>query len=281
MPKYPDKVSCLKAVELMISNGLTDLATSILKENGIKAIIKDGRIIDDSDATEPWLEKFVTVDKDMLSIKDDVRKLAKCEDEVLIIGPTGTGKELLAQALHGTRDAKAFVACNASGLPDSLIESELFGHVRGAFTGAHADKVGLIRFAKGGTFFLDEVGELPLEAQAKLLRAIQSRKIRRVGSNEDLDVECRFVFATNRDLHGMVKKDQFRADLLARISTFELRTKALADRPGDVRTILQSMNGGIDLIKAMDGRPFPLTEFNVRSLQQWVKRFKVLGKLPV
>lgn len=280
MPKYETKDKALNAIQLLIDNGLLDVAQMQLKENGIKAIIKDGRIIDESDSTELWLEKFITVDKNMMSLKDDVRKLAKVNDEVLIVGPTGTGKELIANALHGKREGQ-FVSCNAAGLPENLVESELFGHARGAFTGAHTDKVGLITYAKDGTFFLDEIGELPMEAQAKLLRAIQLKKTRAVGSNVDKDSTCRFVFATNRDLHAMVKAGQFRADLLARISTFELHTLGLVDRQCDIEPILRSLPSGSNLI---NNRPkmveWPPTEFNVRSLQQWVRRFTVLGKLP-
>lgn len=278
MPKYETKEKALRAIQLLVDNGLIDVASMQLKENGIKATIKDGRIIDEADTTEQWLEQFVTVDKMMLAMKDDVRKLAKVPDEVLIVGPTGTGKELIAQALHGKRDGN-FVSCNAAGLPENLIESELFGHSRGAFTGAHADKVGLITFAKDGTFFLDEVGELPLEAQAKLLRTIQLKKTRAVGSNVDKDTTCRFVFATNRDLHSMVRSGEFRADLLARISTFELHTSALSERREDIPAILNSLPGGSKLIKP-SMIEYPPTEFNVRTLQQWVRRFTVLGKLP-
>lgn len=279
MPKYKDKETAIKAIELLIANNMVDMAEMQLKENGIKAVIKNGRLIDEQDVCEVYLDRFITVTQSMIDLKSDIRKLSTVNDEVLITGPTGTGKEILANALHGKRDGK-FIACNASGLPEMLIESELFGHVRGAFTGAHADKTGLIRFATDGTFFLDEIGELPLEAQAKLLRAIQNRKIRKVGATEDLDVECRFVFATNRDLFKMVAEGKFRADLLARISTFTIETLSLTDRPNDIIPIIKSMPHGDRFMVAMNGNQFPEAIFNVRTLEQWVKRHKVLGKLP-
>lgn len=279
MPKYKDKETAIKAIELLIANNMVDMAEMQLKENGIKATIRNGRIVDEQDVCEVYLDRFITVTQSMIGLKSDIRKLSTVNDEVLITGPTGTGKEILANALHGKRDGK-FIACNASGLPEMLIESELFGHVRGAFTGAHADKTGLIRFATNGTFFLDEIGELSLEAQAKLLRAIQNRKIRKVGATEDLDVECRFVFATNRDLFKMVADGKFRADLLARISTFTIETLSLTDRPNDIIPIIKSMPHGDKFMVAMNGNQFPEAIFNVRTLEQWVKRHKVLGKLP-
>lgn len=288
-PQTPDKQQkALEAAQRLLENNLLEAAQSMLDSAGLKHIIKNGRIISEDDVTEDYLDKFITVNTFMLEVKKDIRKLTSVDDPVLIIGPTGTGKELLANALHGKRTGK-FQSCNAAGLPENLVESELFGHVRGAFTGAHELKHGLITRAKNGTFFLDEIGELPLEAQAKLLRVIQDRKLRKVGGSEDEDVSCRFVFATNKDIRQMCEQGKFRLDLYARISTFELRTLGLSSRPEDIEPIVKSYEGGKELWDKIQfiqsektGQPIPMMDlsFNVRSIQQHIKRYKILGKLP-
>jgi len=286
------KEHVMAGAQRFVEAGMPDAAQSLLNSKGIKAKIINGRVVDDNDTTEPYLSQFVTQDKAMLEVKDAIRKLSRIDDEVLIVGESGTGKELLAKALHGRRDGK-LIALNAGGLPEQLIESELFGHVQGAFTGAYKTKNGMIAEAAGGTLFLDEIGELPILAQAKLLRLLSSkdRKIRKVGGNVDEDVTCRFVFATNRDLRSMCKEGTFRLDLYARISTFELHTTPLTSRVDDIELILNSMVGGKEFLAAYRGAlpPTHPTSFkidhpdlslNVRSLQQYVKRYKVLGVLP-
>ena len=198
------------------------------------------------------------------------------------MGETGTGKELIARALHGEK-AGEFYGINCAGLPETLVESELFGHKQGAFTGATKDKIGLMKLAANGTLFLDEVGELPLLAQAKLLRAIQERKIRKVGGDQSEDINCRIVCATNRDIRDMCDKGQFRVDLYARISTFEIFIPPLRDRLDDVPLIIKSLEGGEEFTESyfecQNAPPLDIT-LNVRSLQKHVERFKVLGKLP-
>lgn len=230
--------------------------------------------------TEKWLSQFITVDEKMLKIKDQVRKLVSVNDSVLIIGETGTGKEILANALHGDRVGK-FVAINCAGLPDNLIESELFGHVKGAFTGAYQNKVGLMKAAENGTIFLDEVGELSRALQAKLLRAIQEKRIRQVGSEEDMPINCRVVSATHRDIELL--KTYFREDLYWRISTFEFRTTPLHERLNDIIPILEELD--VDC-KIKDFEKFlcniltksPNLPGNVRELQQHVRRYYVLSE---
>lgn len=271
----------LPETALMVAQRLLDsnagaAAQKLLDDNKVKYVIKNGKIINANDTTEVWLDRFITENAKMLELKGVVRKLAKIDDEVLIQGPTGTGKELIAHALHGTRSG-LFRALNCAGLPEHLIESELFGHVRGAFTGATSDKIGLMINAKEGTLFLDEIGELPLLAQGKLLRVLQDKKIRRVGDVEDKDISCRFVFATNRDIKQMCKDNTFRIDLYARISTFELHTLPLNERPEDVVPILKSL-GGEKFISSMNGVTLD-TPFNCRSLEQYVKRYNVFGKI--
>lgn len=189
------------------------------------------------------LENFLTLNDKCLEIKRRVKLLAakNCSLNVMIFGETGTGKELLAKALHGDRTGK-FVDVNCAGIPDTLLESEFFGTVHGAFTGAIARK-GYLEEADGGTLFLDEIGDMPLLLQCKLLRVVQEKKARRLGSNEDYRVGCRFVSATNRsklELLAIANKT-FRADLFFRLAGTELNIPPLRDRKEDVTLIVKSL----------------------------------------
>ncbi len=158
---------------------------------------------------------------------------------VLILGETGTGKEVLATAVHEASGRKGpFVAVNCAALPDHLIESELFGHARGAFTGAGTQRRGLFAEAAGGTLFLDEIGELPLAVQAKLLRALETKSVRSVGSDRETEIDVRIVSATNRDLHASASRGEFRPDLLARLAAVELRLPPLRDRVEDLPALI-------------------------------------------
>ena len=165
-----------------------------------------------------------------------IEKVAPTNSTVLILGETGTGKELVARGLHeqSTRAEMPFVAINCGALPETLIESELFGHCKGAFTGADEHRIGLFEVAQGGTIFLDEIGELPKAMQAKLLRVLESGEIRRVGENKATMVDVRVVCATHRDLPTMVAEDEFREDLMYRVNTFEIPLPSLRERIEDV-----------------------------------------------
>jgi two-component system NtrC family response regulator len=165
-----------------------------------------------------------------------ISKVAPTNSTALVLGETGTGKELVARALHdqSLRADMPFVAINCGALPESLIESELFGHRRGSFTGADEHRVGLFEVANGGTLFLDEIGELPKAMQAKLLRFLESGEIRRVGENESFIVDVRVVCATHRQLEQMVEEGDFREDLMFRINTFEIHLPALRERIDDI-----------------------------------------------
>jgi transcriptional regulator with PAS, ATPase and Fis domain len=155
---------------------------------------------------------------------------------VLLEGETGTGKELLARALHynGPRKERPCIAVNCGALPEALVESELFGHKKGAFSGAISDKLGLIEAANGGTLFLDEIGEMPLSTQVKLLRALQEGEIRRVGETQDRQVDVRLISATNKDLAQEVRQKRFREDLYYRINVFLIAVPPLRERPEDI-----------------------------------------------
>jgi len=172
----------------------------------------------------------------MHSIFDLVKRVSQSPTNVLITGESGTGKEVVAKAIHynGPLKDKPFVTVNCGAIPENLMESEMFGHKKGSFTGAISDKAGLFEVADGGTLFLDEVGELPLSIQVKLLRAIQERIIRRVGATDDMKVDVRIIAATNRNLEEMVQKGGFRQDLYYRLNVIGIRTPALRERTEDI-----------------------------------------------
>ncbi|HKV94429.1 MAG TPA: sigma-54 dependent transcriptional regulator [Candidatus Angelobacter sp.] len=177
----------------------------------------------------------------MLDVIARLRRVAPHFRTVLLTGQTGTGKELAARALHRFSPAasKPFAVCNCSAIVDTLFESELFGYVRGAFTGANQDKIGLFEFANGGTVFLDEIGELPLGAQAKLLRVLQNQEVQRVGSPIARKVDVRVVAATNRDLRAMVMEKRFRDDLYYRLGMVEITLPRLSERKEDLPLLLR------------------------------------------
>ncbi len=176
----------------------------------------------------------------MIDVFEMVRKISRHYVNVLLIGPTGSGKELVAHAIHQISPVahQRFAVCNCSAMVDTLLESQLFGHVRGAFTGAAETRAGLFEFANGGTVFLDEVGETSLAMQSKLLRVIQNREIQRVGSPEVHRVDVRLIAATNRDLRSEVAAGRFREDLFYRLSTIQIRVPGLAERLEDVPTLI-------------------------------------------
>ena len=181
--------------------------------------------------------------RNMQRVKALIDKVAPTQSTVMVLGETGTGKELAARAVHqhSSRADKPFVAINCGALPENLIESELFGHRKGAFTGADDHRQGLFEVADGGTLFLDEIGELPKATQSTLLRVLESGEIRRVGDNQPFKVDVRIVCATHRDLNKMVADGEFRQDLMYRINTFEIHLPPLRDRIEDIPQLAQHM----------------------------------------
>jgi len=175
----------------------------------------------------------------MQGLFENIRKVAPTQTSVLIMGESGTGKELVAKALHqgSPRHSSKMVSLNCAAIPETLIESELFGHEKGAFTGATSSRVGLVEAADGGTLFLDEIGELPLEAQARLLRVLQEGEIRKVGSIETKTVSVRLIAATHRDLKSLTKTGEFREDLYYRLNVVKLSLPPLRERPADLPTL--------------------------------------------
>jgi two-component system response regulator PilR (NtrC family) len=220
----------------------------------------------------------------MHKIFELIRKVSDAPTNVLVTGESGTGKEMVAKAIHFNSPLKdkPFVSVNCGAIPENLVESELFGHKKGSFTGAVADKPGLFEIADGGSLFLDEIGELPLQSQVRILRAIQERVIRRVGATEDIKVDVRIIAATNRDLEDMTKQGTFRQDLFYRLNVINIKTPALRERRDDVPLLanhfLQKYNDrfgkaiqsvskeAMDLLKKYD---FP---GNVRELENIIER---------
>ena len=176
-------------------------------------------------------------------VKETIEKVASYDINVLIVGESGTGKDLVARTIHklSHRANKPFVAINCASLPAELLESELFGYKKGAFTGATSDKKGLIEEANGGTLFLDEIGEMPMQLQAKLLRFIETKKIRPLGSVKEVDVDVRIISATNKNLEEEIEKGNFREDLYYRLSTITIRMPSLKERREDIPLIVESI----------------------------------------
>jgi len=221
----------------------------------------------------------------MQKVKVLIEKVAPTNSTVLILGETGTGKELVARALHDNsqRIDNPFVAINCGALPESLIESELFGHRKGAFTGADDHRIGLFEVAHGGTIFLDEIGELPKSMQAKLLRVLENGEIRRVGENKSVTVDVRVVCATHRNLPVMVAEEEFREDLMYRINTFEISLPPLRERIDDVPDLARHLlvrhrrspetQLAEDAVEALRGHVWP---GNVRELANVIEHATIL-----
>ncbi len=182
-------------------------------------------------------------DPAMVAVKSALEKVARTHATVLLLGETGTGKEVAARTLHlmSARAGSPFVAVNCAALGEALLESELFGHEKGAFTGAHAQHRGRLELAEGGTFFLDEIGELKLDLQAKLLRVIQERRFERIGGVRTLTADVRWVAATNRDLRSMIAMGSFREDLYHRLAVFPIRLPPLRERPRDIAPLADAL----------------------------------------
>ena len=206
--------------------------------------------------SQPESNHLIGDHSSMQALKKLVSKVAPTSSTVLIRGETGCGKELVAKSVHleSLRSEQPFVAINCGALPENLIESELFGHRKGAFTGADVQRDGLFQAADGGTIFLDEIGELPLGMQAKLLRVLESGEIRRVGDNDPLKIDVRVVCATHRDLEAMVEAGDFREDLMFRINTFEVYIPALRERSGDIEQL------ALHLFRRFRDEPLPDSE---------------------
>jgi two-component system response regulator PilR (NtrC family) len=270
---YITKPFKIDEVRLNISNALRS-----------KNLEVENRVLKKEMEREYSFQSLVGNSDAMHRVYDLIKRVAQTPTNVLITGESGTGKEMVAKAIHfnGPLKDKPFVTINCGAIPENLMESEMFGHKKGSFTGAIADKSGLFEVADGGTLFLDEVGELSLNIQVKLLRAIQERVIRRVGSVDDTKVEVRIIAATNRDLEQMNAQKLFREDLYYRLNVIQIRTPPLRERRDDIPLLanhfLQKYNGrltkgvatiskeAMDLLKKYD---YP---GNVRELENIIER---------
>ncbi|MGI8610651.1 MAG: PEP-CTERM-box response regulator transcription factor [Sphingomicrobium sp.] len=239
------------------------------------------------------LGSMISAAPEMLKVAKTIERVATAGVSVMLLGASGTGKELLARAVHekSGRGGGAFVAINCAAIPENLLESELFGYERGAFTGAVKANVGKIELAEGGTLFLDEVGDIPLALQVKLLRFLQERVIERIGGRQPIPVDTRIVCATHQDLEAMIGQGRFREDLYYRLAEVVVKIPSLAERPGDsvllarhfVNLFARDMNPKVqglspDALAAIDGYPWP---GNVRELENRIKRAVIMtdGKL--
>jgi two-component system response regulator PilR (NtrC family) len=218
-----------------------ELMQTIAKALELKTIEHEKKILDDEVKKNVHFGLIVGNSPAMRHIYQLIRQVAKTTTNVLITGESGTGKELIARAIHqeSKRSDNAFVVINCGGIPESLMESELFGHKKGSFTGATQDKKGLFEIAHKGTIFLDEIGELTLPIQVKLLRAVQEKVFKPVGGNEDISVDIRIISATNKNLEKEVIAGNFREDLFYRLNVIEIKVPPLRDRKTDLRALAQ------------------------------------------
>ena len=213
-----------------------------------------------------------------------ISKVAPTQARVLVQGPNGSGKELIADAIHNhsLRHKGPFVEVNCAAIPSELIESELFGHVKGAFTSAHKDRKGKFESAHGGTLFLDEIGDMSLPAQAKVLRALQEHKVQRVGSDKDISVDVRVIAATNKNLTEEINARRFREDLFHRLAVIEIQVPPLNDRRSDIPLLIDHFNAALMPPKSIEKNAVKLlTEMNwtgnVRQLRNVVERLHILS----
>jgi DNA-binding NtrC family response regulator len=234
-------------VILLTAHGTIDSAVDALRLGAFEYLQKPYDSEKLLDTVARALKKLTTLDAEIISVSPEmdrvkklILKIAKSNSTVLIRGESGTGKELIARSIHtnSLRSSEAFQAVNCAAINENLLESELFGHEKGSFTGAVADKKGLFEIAHNGTLFLDEIGELDISLQAKLLRALQEKQIRRVGGIRDIDVDVRVVAATNRDLLHMVEEKRFREDLYYRLNVLSIELPALRERRSDIPVLI-------------------------------------------
>ncbi len=269
-------------------------ALRLVVERGVarRRLVEENRRLRESLSPQVRFDTLVGKSPAMQIVLDLVRKAARSEANILIQGDSGTGKELVARAIHANspRAAEVFVPVDCAALPEQLLESELFGHERGAFTGAERTKPGMFEVADRGTVLLDEVGELPLGLQAKLLRALQEREIRRVGGTKLIPVDVRLVSATNRDLAESVRKREFREDLFYRVNVILIPLPSLRDRAGDVPLLAYHFLGRYGRnrerpLEGIDADALALLEAygwpgNVRELQNVIERACALADGP-
>jgi len=276
-------------IALAVENALAYGEISQLKDR----LARENVYLESEIRSELHFDDIVGNSKALQRVLTDVETVAPTDSTVLIYGETGTGKELIARALHNfsSRKSNAFVKLNCAAIPTGLLESELFGHERGAFTGAISQRVGRFELAHRGTIFLDEIGEIPLELQPKLLRVLQEREFERLGSTRTLRSDARLIAATNRDLKEMVDEQKFRSDLYYRLNVFPIRVPPLRDRKEDIPLLVRHFvqefsrrnNRAIDTIpsEAMEALIRYAWPGNIRELQNVIERAVIVSRGPV
>ena len=271
-----------------------DNALSYQRIEELNAQLAEEKVyLEDEIRTDNRFEEIVGQSRALKAVLKQVETVAPTDSTVLIFGETGSGKELVARAIHdlSSRRQATFVNLNCAAIPTGLLESEMFGHEKGAFTGAIAQRIGRFELAHRGTMFLDEVGEIPLELQTKLLRVLQEREFERLGSSRTIRTDARLVAATNRDLAAMVEERLFRADLYYRLNVFPITVPPLRDRPGDIPLLVRyfvqqyarRMNRRILTIPAASMQALARYHWpgNIRELQNFIERAVILSPGPV
>ena len=271
-------------VAIAIENGLAYREIAELKDK----LAQEKLYLEDEIRGEMDFEGIVGQSSALRHVLNLVETVAPSDSTVLLLGETGTGKELIARAIHerSGRKERTFVKLNCAAIPTGLLESELFGHERGAFTGAIAQKIGRLELADQGTLFLDEVGDIPIEIQPKLLRALQDREFERLGNNRTKKVDVRLVAATNRDLEKMMENREFRSDLYYRLNVFPIRIPPLRERPEDIPLLVRyftqkygrRMKKRIESIPAAALRRLSSWHWpgNIRELENFIERSVIL-----
>ena len=276
-------------IAIAVENALAYKEIADLKDT----LAREKVYLEDEIRSELNFEEIVGTSKGLRRVLQQVETVSPTDSTVLIYGETGTGKELIARAVHNLsgRRANAFVKLNCAAIPTGLLESELFGHEKGAFTGAITQRIGRFELANRGTVFLDEVSEIPLELQPKLLRVLQEREFERLGSARTIRTDARLIAATNRDLEAMVDAGQFRADLFYRLNVFPVRLPALRERPDDIPMLVRHFvqqfsrrnNKSIDAIPSETMAALVRYQWpgNIRELQNVIERAVIISKGPV
>ena len=277
-------VQVANQLAIAVENALAYEEIAALKER----LALEKLYLEDEIRNEIGFQEIIGQSPSLLHVLQQIETVAPTDSNVLILGETGTGKELIARAIHdhSRRKDRTFVKLNCAAIPTGLLESELFGHEKGAFTGAIAQRIGRLELADLGTLFLDEVGDIPLELQSKLLRALQEREFERLGSSKTRKVDVRLIAATNRDLQKMVAENQFRSDLYYRLHVFPVRVPALRERPEDIPLLVRHFthkhamrmekkieNIPVSVLKQLSAWHWP---GNVRELENFIERSVIL-----
>lgn len=298
MTAFADMETAIQALRA----GATDFILKPFRVEQMLASVKNcmekQRLTRDNFVLQRQLEQFYEMDgiigtsdsiKEVCSV---IKRVAPSPTTLLIEGESGTGKELAARALHEFSARKgAFVPINCGSISPDLLESELFGHVKGAFTGAHQSRQGLFNYASSGTLFLDEIGEMPLAMQAKLLRVLEERAIRPVGSEREVSIDVRIIAATNRDLESEVEKGNFREDLFYRLNVVSIRMPSLFERKEDIPLLARYFSETLSAQLGVEPIPFNHEDLiglqsygwpgNIRELKNIIERSLLLGKTPL